>query len=295
MYVQVSWLGSNVLCQCCALGQETLNILASVEAGHCKLKQVKSKEAWDRTVATMSRIPKYWMAEWLVAHDCSSMPLTQKLLDLMDFTDTQNVCRVFCMMLQVTPNTPIPAPMRNSKALCAKTFKARLLSLRNPLNGWAQKHVQPHGAINWASGGCFSITWTDANKASHVTHMCGATVEVDDTITITKEYELCDPWDAFKARVEKGAARYYFHEMFSAGTGPHVTKMDKKASVLEQLAMEGAREIEEAVRAVDIHHLAGDNQFVGMAIAKKRKDDLRVMQEKAKESQKRRRCVQLND
>ena len=94
---------------------------------------------------------------------------------------------------------------------------------------------------------------------------------------------------------EKGAARYYFREMFPAGAGPHVTKMDKKANVLEQLATEGAREIEEAVRAVDIHHLAGDSQFVGMAIAQKRKGDLRVMQEKAKEPQKRRRCVQLKD
>ena len=83
--------------------------------------------------------------------------------------------------------------------------------------------------------------------------------------------------------------------MFPAGAGPHVAKMDKKATALEQLAMEGARETEEAVRAVDIHHLAGDSQFVGMAIAKKRNDDLRVMQEKAKESQKRRRCVQLKD
>ena len=285
----------NLLCQCCALGQETLNILASVEAGHCKVKQAKNKEAWDRTVANMARIPKYWMAEWLVANDSSSMPLTQKLLDLMDFSDTQNVCRVFCMMLQVTPTTPMPALMRNSKALCAKTFKARLDSLRNPLIDWAQKHVQPHGAINWATGGCFAITWNDGGKATHVTHMCGATAKVDDTIMITKEYELCDPWDAFKARVEKGAARYYFHEMFPAGAGPHVAKMDKKALILEKLAEDGAREMQEAFRAVGCHQLAGDNQFVGKAIAQKRKDDLRAMQEKAKEPMKRRRVVQLQD
>jgi hypothetical protein len=271
-----------------------LNILASVEAGHCKIKQVKSKEAWDRTVATVARIPKYWMAEWLAANDSSSMPLTQKLLDLMDFSDTQNVARVFCMMLQLGMNTPLPAAMRNSKALCAKTFKARLNSLRNPLVDWAQKHVQPHGGINWATGGCFKLTWNDEGKATNVTHICGDSVAVDDTITITKEYELCDPWDAFKARVEKSAARYYFHEMFPAGSGPHTMKMDKKATILEALADEGAREMEEAVKAVVSHELLGDSQFVGGAVAKKRKDDLKAMQEKAKESMKRRRVVKLD-
>ena len=294
-FIASSFIDFKGLFPCCGSGQETLNILASVEAGHCKIKQVKNKEAWDRTVATVARIPKYWMAEWLASSDTSSMPLTQKLLDLMDFSDTQNVPRVFCMVTMVSMNTPLPGLMRNSKALCAKTFKARLASLKNPLVDWAQRHVQPHGAINWATGGAYKLTWDDAGKATQVTHICGDTVEVDSTITITKEYELCDPWDHFKARVEKNAARYYFHEMFGAGQGPHPMKLDKKATILDNMAAEGAKEMEEAVRAVGSHDLEGDTEYVGQSVAKKRKDDLKAMQEKAKESMKRRRVVKLMD
>ena len=92
------------------------------------------KEAWDRTVANMARIPKYWMAEWLVANDSSSMPLTQKLLDLMDFSDTQNVCRVFCMMLQVTPTTPMPSPTRRRVFIRSMPITAATMKTMNASN-----------------------------------------------------------------------------------------------------------------------------------------------------------------
>jgi hypothetical protein len=177
-------------------------------------------------VATCQRIPKYWMAEFLVTSDTSAMPLTQAMVDLMDANSVHNIPRVFYMMTQTSPSTPLPKKLRESKALCAKTFKARLAQLRNPLCEWAHQYVSSTGAVNWAEGGCYRLTWEGEGKdcrATQVSYLCGNhTAKV--TVEITKDFELHDPWDSLKARAEKKPARYFLHEFFKDDEGPNATK-----------------------------------------------------------------------
>jgi hypothetical protein len=154
------------------------------------------------------------------------MPLTQAMVDLVDANSVHNIPRMFYMMTQTSPSTPLPRKLRESKALCTKTFKARLAQLKNPLCDWAHQHVSNTGAVNWAEGGCYRLTWEGEGnqcRATQVSYLCGNHV-AKVTVEITKDFELHDPWDSLKARAERKPARYFLHEFFKDDEGPNATK-----------------------------------------------------------------------
>ena len=154
------------------------------------------------------------------------MPLTQTVLDMMDANCSQSVSRLFYMMTQTNPTTVLPRKLRQSKALCAKTFKARLVQLKNPLCDWAHHHVSANGTVGWADGGCYKLTWEGEGseaKATRVTYICGNSA-AKVSVHITKDFELHDAWDSFKARAEKKPARYFMHEFFGDDGGPNLHK-----------------------------------------------------------------------
>lgn len=247
--------------------------------------------SWDRTVVSVDRLPKYWKAGWLQKADVSVQPFTQAVLDLVDAHDSRSIVRIFQLMTGLHSHCPLPKSLRASKALCAKTLCARHCQLGEPMRDWARRFVSPTGAIDWATAGAYEVIW-EQDRAVRIKYLFGR-AEAPVTVPIMRNFQLLDPWDAAKARVEKPPARYFFWEFFPKRSGPNADKMDKAALGLDQIAQREAVELNDAAKIVKNCIVFADEDFVGQALLEKKKTALKEVQVKAMVPVKRRRTISL--
>ena len=181
--------------------EEILPTWGLMEVGTTRPKQDKT-ESWDRTVANCGRLPKYWLAQWLVQNDCSIAPLSQTFMDLIDSRDVANVKHMFYLFTLTSATTSIPKPCRESKTLCSKLFTNRLQLIGNPLRDWASKAVdETTGAVDWLVGGAYTLIW-EGDFAKEVVFITGDRAPIED-VRITKTFEIKDPGTSCEPRLRK--------------------------------------------------------------------------------------------
>ena len=271
--------------------EEILPTWGLMEVGTTRPKQDKT-ESWDRTVANCGRLPKYWLAQWLVQNDCSIAPLSQTLMDLIDSRDVANVKHMFYLFTLTSATTSIPKPCRESKTLCSKLFTNRLQLIGNPLKDWASKAVdETTGAVDWLVGGAYALIW-EGDFAKEVVFITGDRAPIED-VRITKTFEIKDPWDILRAKAQKGAAKYSFADFFGSGTGPHKNKLDKKGAMLEAVARRLEMDMEQQTKSIMQGSIEDDNRYIGDKKKTLKREAMAVAQAKALAASKVRRTIQL--
>lgn len=274
---------------------EVIPCWAYLSTGGAISQPAASKMEWDRTVATVGRLPKYWLAQFITENDASAQKFSRKLLDLVDSEDVAGIRKIFYMATQTSAATPLPMLARQSKALCGKLFLARLLQVNNPLQGLAAKLVNfENGKLKWLTGGPYSIKFVEG-KATTITYLNGDNVDVAAQCVLTQDFEIRDPWDAWSAIAIKGIQRYPLHELFkSENNGPYAFKLDRKGLILEQLATVCHSKMEE-LRVEQAKGIVAEEEvsFVGEARKEKQRQVLQAAQAKAAAKSKRARVVKL--
>jgi len=269
---------------------EILTAWSILQAGMAKpTSSVLKRDSWDRTVCSIARLPKYWKAQWLVAQDKSTKPMTQRLLDLADANDLQAVHHIFNAVTLTMPGTVLPPEARDCKAVCDLMFQKRLQSVGSPLTDWASRYISDTGKVDWGTA-VYQLSFGDTGECDFISFL--GKDKVACTVSVTKNFEIVDPWCPWKACAVKKPAKYFLHEFFEKSTGPNQFKLDKKATVLCQIATAIKANRSEVVK--DLAGVFDDNQdYIGEEKKKLRQEALKKIQEKAVDSAKKRRTVAL--
>jgi hypothetical protein len=269
---------------------EILTAWSILQAGMAKpTSSVPKRDSWDRTVCSIARLPKYWKAQWLVAQDKSTKPMTQRLLDLADANDLQAVHHIFNAVTLTMPGTVLPPEARDCKAVCDLMFQKRLQSVGSPLTDWASRYISDTGKVDWGTA-VYQLSFGDTGGCDFISFL--GKDKVACTVSVTKDFEIVDPWCPWKACAIKRPAKHFLHEFFEKSTGPNQFKLDKKATVLCQIAT--AIKVNRSVVVKDLAGVFDDNQdYIGEEKKKLRQEALKKIQEKAVDSAKKRRTVAL--
>lgn len=272
--------------------EDRLRVWAYIEAPVEKQRSTSDKD-WDISVAYISRLPKYWKAQWLVKQtEGIQNGFTQQMCDLIDSRDTSAIDKLFRMFTETKGSTKIPMPCRRSKDICARTFASRAATVAAGMHEFVKKFVKASGEIDWARGGAYRLKWAEG-KATQVVYMNGDTANVMNDIT--KEFVIKDPWDHLLARADgPGAAKYQLADYFEAGTGPHKNILDKRGQVLDLIANTLQQQADEASKQLAANTFDEAEHFIGQAASELRKKRLQAAQKRAAESSKRRRLVRLS-
>lgn len=268
---------------------DRLRVWAYIDTPIEKLRKSTDKD-WDLSVAYVSRLPKYWKAQWLVKQtEGMERGFTRQLCDLIDSKDSSAIDKLFRMFTETKGSTRIPVACRRSKDICARTFAARAVTVAAGMHDFASKYVKPSGDIDWVRGGAYRLEWAD-QKAVNVVYMNGDTAPIQNDIT--RKFVIKDPWDHLCARADgPGAAKYALADYFESGTGPHKNALDKRGQVLDNIADKLDQQAKEALQSLQENTFDESVQFIGHAASEARKKRLQAAQKRAADSSKRRAAI----
>lgn len=172
------------------------------------------------------RIPKYWIANYLVA--LSKGKLTNEVVNMMEEKDHMAVKTIFYWCHQIGDNTEIPQQMQ-SKEVMSAALSMRAEALGNRLN-----HIlQSPDILNLETGefreqNLNSYTVVAKNgKVSAVVHISGLVAEV--LVQVTGDFEVAHHLDDMRAILRYGVCEMKLHQLFTVGAGPWVTAESKQS------------------------------------------------------------------
>lgn len=255
-------------------------------------------QGWDDTTVNCSRLPKYFMAQVLVASDTSpSDRFSQSLLDTVDAHDSNGVRRLFYLHSMGGANMYVPKVARSSKALSLEIYKERIHSV-NGIRDWCKTHISSIGHIDWLRGGPYTIEWDENGVASKIRFWLGDVATA--TVKVTRDFTLVDAWDPWVAelRAPSGPGRYKLNEFFTKDppTGPHKFALDRKGVMMTSFAEKVQKTREEREKEWAERQVKYDNEdenFVGGAREQKKKEALAKASAQAAAGAKRRRVMKL--
>lgn len=146
-----------------------------LQGGACRPEVDTAREAWDRTVHIVARLPKHWTGQWLLAtdsvyrgepgYDC----LTQQDGERLDSINPEFIPSLFQMMTGTSQSTSLPMEMRSDKALCATVCRKMQEELGSPMKGWKTRAWpkvagHPNPLTAWA----FRLVVDESNKVKEV-------------------------------------------------------------------------------------------------------------------------------
>jgi hypothetical protein len=204
---------------------QLLNTWALLES----ITDFRALRGWDKTQEVVAQLPKHWKAQWFVSNDSSTKPLSQQFLDN---ADAQTIHQMFNLFTMTSPNTRLPIAARADKAVCKNMFTRRLLAVGNPLLDWASKHINSNGIVDWQKGGAYVLKFGEDNKAVEVSFFRSV---APITVEISRDFEIVDNWDPWKAHAVKKPDKYFFFEFFDSVSGPNQFKLDNKKNILRDV------------------------------------------------------------
>lgn len=171
--------------------------------------------AWPSSGCRMlRRIPKGWVAQWLLQH-FTSVGLTKDHLASLEKDDPSNLMFLLGVVLQVPLTTGLPAAIHEDGAMASKLLYARAESV-----GMLLRHLIPSGFItdsgfNFSKGAAYTITFGEDGRASHVKHVATKTVvQVPPHVCVTQEFSVQDGWSDAGARVELQPSAFTLWHLF---------------------------------------------------------------------------------
>lgn len=235
---------------------------------------------WPDSYTYISRLPKYWLAEFLAGMSDREMSLAD--FELIDGQDPEAVGKVFRMALQVAKTDPLPR-VALERRVTYRMFEERYAMCGKRLVGWKRKAMAANGTIDWLKGGVYTPVVHEA-KVVQVRHVCGDVATIPDYLTITSSFSIQHAWDDTEACFAHGLASFRIMDMFEANMGPKKHKLSKKAVELKT----SAEHIKAALDEAEAETLKGTVVLVGEDFGKDQVDAKRkAALEKARERVKR--------
>lgn len=250
-------------------------------------------EFWDSEWSTLARLPKHWLAEFLIAQ--SKGELSNEDMNKVDIHDGDNIRNIFSFITGTRPNMPLLRDMLN-KTICARTLAARAESIGNRILGFKKKAIDSNGRVNWRMFGCYKLDFNEAGIAIKVTHTSGAAYIPEQHQVITKQFQLIDPFYDGGCIARLGSTEHRLSTFFPAGEGPNIIIMNKKCDELKRLAAAASEEVEQARQVTEKGRVAENKLALKDAQSHRIAGGLRKAKETARQQKtKRARVLSLAD
>lgn len=157
---------------------------------------------WPESYTFVSKLPKYWQAEFLAAMSDNELSLQD--LEALDAHDNDAVGNLFRMAVQVQKGDALPRQALE-KRVCYRLFEERYQLLGKRLIGWKKRAVLANNTVDWLKGGVFAPVIV-GGKVCQVRHISGDHVEVPEYLAITASFTIGTAWDDCEATFKHGIA-----------------------------------------------------------------------------------------
>jgi hypothetical protein len=212
------------------------------------LAQPLGKLDWTGNYSNLSKIPKTWVAQYLMNRARAlGVELTQTLLNKLEEESVDNLRVLFSFETQTTLTLSFPTPCHD-KHIASKTFNSRAAQVGSRLKSFIQAGgISATGALDFSKGGCYELIFDEASaRCVGVKHCTGEEAAVPQHVLITPSFDLVDNHLDHLARVELPPCNYYLMDFFKAVTGckftQHIIK-DKKGDLLKAMAQQIADQL----------------------------------------------------
>lgn len=217
-----------------------------------RIERLQSAKAEGEYFTDVSTLTKLMTDEaFIVGAVMRNSKLTKADLEKVKAYDSDGVKQLFQVMLEASAGLQIPQEML-SKQVANMVVDRRAAQVGNRLKNVAMgKGVLGSGKVIWTEIGPYGLHVRE-NKVVKIIHrFSGCEVDPGDEVTLTTEYVIDAAHSAMKARAIKGMNKYWMHEFFSPGTGPHhkdLKAITGKSAALQALVKEVEDILAEAAR-----------------------------------------------
>ena len=263
-------------------------------------EEVKSTDAWDDSVINISRLPRYFLGQVIVAADpnVNGKGFTRDITNKIDGRGSQAIRQVFQALAMCGPSLQVPLAARRDKTLTFALF-VEILQRIGSVPGWCERYVNPAtGEVAWPDAGPFKIHYADssAGKATQIEYKY---LPKEDparmkpvTVTILRAFDYDLPWDPWEAVVYKGDSvhRYKLCQFWSEKSkeGPWIWAWDKKGTKITDICNE-VKAREERAKQTVVPTYVEDSDFLGQDLKEKKRQALLAATLASKEKGKRAR------
>lgn len=256
--------------------------------------EAHAKVFFEAKLQRVGQLPVAWRASFIVRAARDPPNITPQLMDKLDGKNPDSLLNLFCLGCCVAPSTPMP-PQCAHKETCMKVFLQRYDNKGKRYTNLA-KHISADGAISWADAGAFTLTFGKTGLLESIRHIEGSVVLAPDYLQITRAFQLVDPWLDGGAKLTRGVASYNLVELFDSDTPARQGLLDKKGTVLLQIAKTVAQELHDREKQIHDDQAAADASCLhshDAQVSEKRKQSLGKARTLLMVEQKRRRVVNL--
>lgn len=275
--------------------QHSMPVLQFLERrlGRAKMG-INEPESMFHKLSTLRALDETWCAGWLMR----TGDLQQKHIEAWKEYDYDAVRFLVVYALGCGLGLRLPGACKD-EAVTTKLFDARYEKLGRRLDrlkkcdAWDRKTF----AIKWDVVGIYGLEWTKNGYAARLTHRPSNTiVEVPKHVHISRSYDLVENYSEWTARFELKPNKYFLHEFFVKGQGPHAevswrgdSKQFKEAVQVAVDIVDGERrQQDEAVVKPTEHFMEEQSKKKRERAAEKART---ALQSRMRETQKKRRVA----
>jgi hypothetical protein len=195
-----------------------------------------SDDTWNDEVKTVGKIPRGWMASFLLKRLCTK-GLTKDILTGLESSDTSVIPELFFFEVQLPSNATFLADCCSEEHLAHQLLTKRADDVGPRVEGMLGHGAVTAKGVSWKYG-CFQLKW-QGDRAEEIIHHSGLKVLMKDHlhVVITKAFVMTNNHLDGLATVALAPSNFLLHELFPVDA-PFRLKIikDKKAKLLVDLS-----------------------------------------------------------
>lgn len=180
---------------------------------------------WKGGYGSIERIPKQWVAEYILvsAQQRGVAVLNKEMVRKLESDDADNLMTLLEFILQLPRTMSLPPQCSDSGAFTSMVFGMREEEVGGRLSKFASAGgITAAGKLNWAAGGCFSLTFAEG-KCTQIQHCMGAAIEPPAHTMVTTAFLLKDNHLDHRASLSLPPSHFAMSAFFAEDTAFRLT------------------------------------------------------------------------